>query len=439
MAKANIIIILFLALFIPSKAQEVLTLDQAISIGLENNLDIRISQQETHQAKNNASIWNSEYLPTLSLDASSNLDQEKSLIDYPEEEGETFKNRETQRYQASLKVDYTLFDGWGRTYNYQALKQKLQLSELETIAVIEQFLVDMHMAYYDLYRLQQQNSIEQNTFELSQERVKRVEYQIEYGQANELDLLNAKVDLNQDKIRYQENEKQLVQASFRLNQLLGREINTSFKIDTTMSKDQPLHLEMILQNAKQENSNIQQINQQIQIAQTNIKNSQSNYWPKLAIQGGYDYFDQQMLPASKSGNQSNYGWTAGLSLSWKIFDSGKTKTNTSNAKIELESQHLQKEAVHMNIEKEIRSIWEDYLNAQFIRDTENQNVITNQQNFNRTQEQYKLGQASSLEFRQAQINLLQASNNLNEARFQIKTLEVILMQLGGLLTTDNNQ
>ncbi len=43
------------------------------------------------------------------------------------------------------------------------------------------------------------------------------------------------------------------------------------------------------------------------------------------------------------------------------------------------------------------------------------NVMTNQNNFNRTEAQYKLGQVTSIEFRQAQINLLNAKTAFNNA------------------------
>jgi len=67
---------------------------------------------------------------------------------------------------------------------------------------------------------------------------------------------------------------------------------------------------------------------------------------------------------------------------------------------------------------------------------ENKNVETNHRNFTRTEEQFKLGQISSIEFRQAQLNLLDAQSNLNEAKYEAKNAELRLLQLSGdLLNT----
>ena len=54
-------------------------------------------------------------------------------------------------------------------------------------------------------------------------------------------------------------------------------------------------------------------------------------------------------------------------------------------------------------------------------------------NFNRTQEKYKLGQATSIEFRQAQLNLINSELNRNQAKYAAKIAELTVLQLSGEL------
>ena len=56
---------------------------------------------------------------------------------------------------------------------------------------------------------------------------------------------------------------------------------------------------------------------------------------------------------------------------------------------------------------------------------------TNNVNFSRTEEQFKLGQITSIEFRLAQVNLLNAKSNLNQAKYDAKNAELFLLQLTG--------
>ena len=83
-----------------------------------------------------------------------------------------------------------------------------------------------------------------------------------------------------------------------------------------------------------------------------------------------------------------------------------------------------------------RNVWNargDYANALAIYELQNQNVLTNRNNFERTQELFKLGQVTSIEFRQAQINLQNAYTTENIAKYNAKLAEYQLMQLAGQL------
>ena len=70
-------------------------------------------------------------------------------------------------------------------------------------------------------------------------------------------------------------------------------------------------------------------------------------------------------------------------------------------------------------------------NTLFILEAQNQNVITSQNNFDRTQERFTLGQITSIEFRLAQINLLNSKTAVNNAKYDAKLIELELLQLTG--------
>jgi len=58
-------------------------------------------------------------------------------------------------------------------------------------------------------------------------------------------------------------------------------------------------------------------------------------------------------------------------------------------------------------------------------------VKTTVVNFERTNEEYKTGRVSSIEYRQAQINLLTSENSLLNARYDAKLLEIQMLLLSG--------
>ena len=83
------------------------------------------------------------------------------------------------------------------------------------------------------------------------------------------------------------------------------------------------------------------------------------------------------------------------------------------------------------MERDIRNAWETYRNALYIYEAQKKNVATTQNNFDRTVERYELGRATSLEFRQAQINLLNAILNKNQAKYTAKMAELAVLQVSG--------
>ena len=76
---------------------------------------------------------------------------------------------------------------------------------------------------------------------------------------------------------------------------------------------------------------------------------------------------------------------------------------------------------------------EVYQNRQAVFSIQEKNVETNQNNFDRSKEQFSLGSISSISFRQAQINLINAQTNMNKAKYDAKLAELQLLQLTGQL------
>jgi outer membrane protein TolC len=125
------------------------------------------------------------------------------------------------------------------------------------------------------------------------------------------------------------------------------------------------------------------------------------------------------------------GLSGGINLSWNLFDGGGTITRVKNAKINLENQQLQKEQIILNIERDFNNAWDDYQNKLTIYNIQEENILTSKNNFDRTQEKFRLGQVTSIEFRQAQLNLLLAKLSRNQAKYDAKLAELFVLQLSG--------
>ena len=433
----KILTLLFIFSFSASIAQEHLTKELAVNLTLENNYGIKIARNNVKIAKNNASIFNSGYLPILNTNAGANYS--KSNSEFTLQNGSTSETTGdvSKSLTAAVGINYTLFDGLGRIYNFKKLKETHNLSQLEAKTIIENTLLQLFTVYFEVGFLTENTSNILKTLTISKQRLQRAQYGFDFGQNTKLELLNAEVDVNNDSILYINSKRLLANAKRDLNLLLGRSVTTSFKVDTTVTFNTIFNLTELINKSKQHNIEVQKVNKNIELSDFDIKISRSGLFPSLTFNGAYRH--------NKVENEGTYnfalrilsnGINAGLSLNWNLFDGGTSKTRIQNAKIYANNLQIEKEQLLNDVERNVANAFEVYNNALFILKTEEKNVETNHRNFSRTEEQFKLGQITSIEFRQAQINLFNAHSNLNQAKYEAKNAELILLQLSGdLLNT----
>ena len=418
-------------------AQETLTKSDAASLALEQNFGIKIAKNFVNIAKNNASIYNSGYLPRLS--ASAGAGYRNNSTENTTQSGVITENNnaESKSLNAAINLNYTLFDGQGRAYNYKKLKENYNLSELEAQTVIENSLLQVFSLYYEVAQLTENNSIINESLIVSNNRLKRAEYSFEYGQNTKLQVLNAEVDVNNDSIRFINAKRLLTNAKRNLNLLIGRDVNTRFQVDTNITFNSIYEFNTLLSLAKERNVEVKKAEKNIELSNLDIKINKSNYLPSLSFNSSYGLNKSDNDASFSYAEQLSKGLNAGLSLNWDIFDGGTTKTRVQNARISADNNKIQQEQISLELERDIANALETYNNAIYILTSETKNVETNQRNFNRTEEQFKLAQINSIEFRQAQINLLNAKSSLNAAKYDAKNAELELLQLSGdLLNID---
>jgi len=427
------ILFVVVAFSIHVQAQKVLSTQEAVSLALENNYGIKMANNTVEIADNNANILNSGFLPTITGNsgASYNLDNTEAV--FSNGNVTNLNGAESSRFNASVNLNYTLFDGLGRRYNYKRLKEQKQLTELEARETIENTMLQLFTVYYNVAQLSQNIEAVEQTLRISKDRLTRAEYQFDYGQSTKLGVLNAQVDINNDSINYINIRQQLKSAKRDLNVILGNSVANSFEVDTLINFVINFNKEDLLNKVKANNVALLQVEKNLIINEYDIKSWKSDYLPTLGLTGTYGWNKNNNNAASFLETSTNTGLSGGLNLSWNLFDGGGTLTRVKNAKISLKNQKLQKEQIVINIERDFENAWDDYQNKLTIFNVQEQNIITSKNNFDRTQEKFKLGQASSIEFREAQLNLLNTELSRNQAKYDAKLAELFVLQLSGEL------
>ncbi|MGB5817942.1 MAG: TolC family protein [Saonia sp.] len=413
--------------------QEELKLEEAIAIAMERNYDLKIARNNVAIATVEADLLNSGYLPRVSASGGINYSNENQSVTFADGTTTAIDGAETESYNASLTAEYTLFDGMERKFKQDRNNENLLLNELQHRQEIENTLISIYENYFNVaFQKQVVENLKLNLTN-STDRLDRAIRQLKYGQGTTLDELNAQVDLNNDSISYIEAVRDLNNLKRNFNLVLGRDVRTLFTIDTIVSFQNVLSLEKVLAQMKKSNVQLVLAARNITLSELDLKINRATFLPKLSGSVAYQWNESLNPPTSFALENETYGLNLGLNLSWNIFDGGSSRTKVKKTKIDQRNREIELIRIKETVLADTYNAYETYSIAQYTLTAEAKNVGTNALNFQRTQKQYSLGQVTTVEFRQAQINLFNARNNYAKAKYDLKLAEIRLLQLGGML------
>lgn len=410
-------------------AQE-LNLEEAIRIALSNNYGIIIAQQEEAAFKTDIHPGAVGLLPTVDANGAgsysySSTNQEFNGGIFPAIEGmEASQNSQSAKVSAS----YLLFNGGSRIKLYSKLKASGDLSEIQTKITIESTLVQVVNAYYEVVRVHNQLELVKSSLNLSRDRLGRIEINHEYGNTSKIDVLNAQVDFNSDSSNYVNTELKLRQSKNELNFLLGRKIATEFNVNEDVELPNVREVSEYIKNAKENNTLVLLSNIQLNMAEMDKKISTSNFMPILSTNLDYGYSGS----ASDVGvfkSASSIGYTGSVSLKWNLFDGFKKQRALEKAKINIEVNTNKKQQTLLNIEKEVQNYYDALSHNIRLLNLENQNKVVAKINLERSKDLLNNGSITSFQFRQAQLNLLQIENRINNLNYAIKVYDYQLLRM----------
>ena len=421
--------VLFLSVFLvsPLCAAELLSLEDAIAEALSRNQDIQVAKGEEKISSNNVNIGNAGLLPKIDLIGSVNYqDNEEPAISGLTEFTST---------NATLQASYTMFDGFGNIYTFKKLKSAGRLGRFQARNAIEQVILLVSEAYYNLADASEQVAVAEEALAISGDRLKRARLRSEYGQANTLEVLSASVDVNADSVAWKEAVLGMENANRTLNLLLNRPVDASYRVKKEVSFDRSMTKEQILRNAKLSFSAYLVARESVKQAEYDLGITRSDFFPELGMQAGYGF--SNTLEGFEPGTDDLSGsFSAALTLNFNLFNGFQSSIRSQNARIELQNAKLLEQKALSELEKQVADTWQEYLNRLDILEFQKKNLETAELNFRRSKELYVLGQLTTTTFREAQLNLINARKSIASAGYDAKILELKLKRFAGKLVRE---
>ena len=416
-------------------AQQHYTLKSCLETGLEKNYSIRMVRNEEQVSKNNATIANAGYLPTLDLSAgysgSINDTETKARAT-----GETTKTTGVfdKTLNAGLNLNWTLFDGFKIQANYERLKELERQGETLTRIAIEDFIADLTAEYYNYIQQQIRLKNFRYAMSLSKERLRIVEERYIVGNFSRLDLQQARVDYNADRAQYMKQQESVKTSRIRLNELMANDdMSQSITVnDSIIDLNTLLSYDELWQSTLTNNASLLKSEQDKKLASLEMKAIKSRNYPYLKVNAGYGY-TMNKYEISNTSRRDNLGFNFGVTMGFNLFD-GNRRREIKNARIAIENAQLQQDDMRQALKADLSNLWQAYQNNIEMLKLERENLIAAVENHEIASERYMLGNLSGIEMREAQKSLLDAEERILSAEYDTKMCEISLLQLSGKIT-----
>jgi outer membrane protein len=425
-------LLLFFFCFAIGNAQEILTLENAVKIALDNNYEIKIADNNLKIDQTNVAIGNAGMLPSISAVVTDNNSIQNTTQTRSDGTKIDLKNAENNSLSYGVGLDWTIFDGLKMFAKYDQLKELQKMGDVELKMTIINKISSVNSVYYDLIQEQQKLSDLDSTIVISKKRLEFTKNRYTIGKGSKLDVLNAQVDLNTDLGNLLKEKQTYSNAKTLLNQLLARELNTDFKVSDKINVDRKLQLAELMALAEKQNPEleIQIINKKV--SELQLKQIKGERYPTVKLNTGYNFNDTKSslgFNTQSSAHGLNYGFTASLNL----FDGDSQNRNEKIAKMQIDNSSLAIEQQTISLRSNLTVAFQIYLTNLDLIDLEENNTAISKQNLEITAEKFKIGTITSVEFRAAQLNYINSRIRLSSAQFQAKLSEITLRELAGNL------
>ena len=413
-------------------AQQVLSLQECIEIGLERNFSIQLARNNEAIASNNVSLGNAGFLPGLDLRAQQSGVVNNTNQNLRDGEVNQLRGIHNTTSSAGLSLGWTLFDGFRVRATYDRLEALLEMGELSTRMAVENLVARIAAEYYNY--IQQQRLLDNLKYavDLSRERTRIDEERYLLGSGSKLQLLQSQVFLNADSSRLGRQYEVVRASRIRLNELMAMEDLSRQLVaaDTTISLGPILVYETLEAGTLRENTALKVAAKNQVISEYDQKIIASRQYPFVSLSSGYGLTHNTYQSGSME-SQRNLGLNYGLTVGFNIFDGWNQRRRMSNAAIDLENRRLIYEDVENSVMADLITIYNNYINNLRLLDLEIQNLEVANETLDIALERYLLGALAGLELREAQKSLLDAEERLLSIQYQVKVAELSLLQISG--------
>lgn len=398
------------------------TLEDCINYALSKNVQVQKAQLTNNQDQLYADQAKANRLPSVNASVSENFNWYKGFDSLT---GQYGSSKGTNSSNYSVNSNVVLFNGEKINNKIKQAEIDLQSSHFNSEAVKESVGLNILNAYLQVLYAQENVSNAEKQIEATSGQLDLAKERMDLGVISMSDYLQIKSELASEKSTLANAKSQLAINKVSLMQLMELPVDPNFQIsspnlDSLLVDNTQPNAQEIYNLALGIKPEIKNAELNKQSAELNVNIARADYLPSLSLGAGLSSNYSSLTSSgytSQLGNKINP--SIGLSLSIPIFQKKQVRTNVGLANIAVSNAELDEINTRNTLRKDIEQACVDIESAKSEYDASLEQMKSSQEAYDVTEEKYKQGLLSSVDFLVQKTNLITSESKLLQSKYSL--------------------
>lgn len=403
-----------------------MTLEESVRTALDNNYNIK--QQE---AEYDSAVW-ARHQARRSFGPTVNWQSTATKMG-----GKYYDSANLSRsFGNGLTLTMPIYTGGQLEGAIKAADLAMNANELGLELCKQQVKAATMSAYYQALQAKNQIKVAQDSVNTLTEHLKNVNAQYTVGTVAKSDVLGTQVQMaNAEQNLINANNSYDV-AIASLNNVMG--LPTDTELNLTDSLDYNVYeipLEECTAYARSNRPDVLMADYQVAIAEAGVQQAKAGYMPKVSAQASKSWAGEDPFGSDETDKRygQNNNWTAGVVLSWDIWDNNVTQSKVNQSKAAVAKAEAAAENTRQSGDLEVRTAYLNLKAAEKSINTTQVAVDKAQEDYKIAQVRYAAGVGTNLDVMDAEEKLAQAQTNYYTALYNYNSSKAALDKAMGIM------
>ncbi len=455
MLKQKIILVIVIGivsttLYAQSADIRIITIDQAISIALENNYSLKQAKNELDLAEDLIFSEKADFLPSVSASMNgSRTTGQQFIFERFNENLDPFVDVSSQSISGGMNASINLFNGFNNILTLKSSQSNKESRAQQYERAKESVIFNTASRYLQVLLDKELLAIAEQNLETSTTQLNQVQAQVELGARPMVDLFNQEAQVANDELVVTQRENTLSLNSLLLVRQLEIDPLGSYDFivpDLTLN-DLPwmdINIRSLVSEALSTRSDILSAEATILSLKYQMQITKNSLLPSLRASAGVSsrYSDQYSIGGNEVSFSDQFfdqqvNRSLGLSFSLPLFNNWNRIYSIQSAEVQLKNAELNLDNSKMQVIQEVSQAYNDYSSYVKQLDASEKSLIASERAFQTQQERYNLGASTLIELTQAQSAFVSAQSSYTQALYNLIFQEKLLDFYLGKLKGDN--